>query len=288
MKPASFEYERPATLEEALELLADDALESRPLAGGQSLVPLMNFRLARPERLVDLNGIGELAYVRRAGGVLRIGAMTRQAALERSPEAAEGWPLLGKALAHLGHPQIRNRGTVGGSIAHADPTAELPVAATALGATLHVRSVRGARALRCEDLFLGALTTTLEPDELLVEVELPPQPERCGTAFVEFARRHGDFALGGAAVRLAPAADGTCASAVIVLLGSGPVAARAPGAEALLAGARLDAGVLARAAEEAVRDARPSGDVHGGPGYRRELLATMVRRGLEQAAREVT
>jgi CO/xanthine dehydrogenase FAD-binding subunit len=287
VKPPAFEYERPSTLDEALELLADQAVETRPLAGGQSLVPLMNFRLARPERLVDLNALPELAYVREDGGALRIGAMTRQAALERAP-AATSWPLLAQALAHVGHPQIRNRGTVGGSVAHGDATAELPAASAALDARIHVRSVRGARTLSCEGLFLGPLMTTLEPDELLVEIELPPLPEHSGTAFVEFARRHGDFALAGAAVRITAGEDGVCSGAALVVLGDGSVARRARAAESVLSGSRLGADVLAEAAEAAVRDAAPSGDVHGGAAYRRDLLSTMVRRGLEQAAREVT
>lgn len=288
MKPPSFEYERPSTVEEALELLADDAIESRPLAGGQSLVPLMNFRLARPERLVDLNHLGELFYIRRSGGSLRIGAMTRQATVERSPSVAREWPLLLKALRWVAHAQIRNRGTVGGSIAHADPAAELPVAAAALEARVHVRSRRGTRVLGCDELFTGPLMTCLASDELVVEVEVPPQPENTGTAFVEFARRHGDFALGGAAVRLTVGDDATCTSVAIALLGAGPVPARASAAEAQLSGRRIDSAAIAGAAREAVRDIAPTGDIHGGSEYRRGLLETMVRRGLEQAALEVT
>jgi CO/xanthine dehydrogenase FAD-binding subunit len=284
VKPPPFEYARPSTTDEALELLADDAIESRPLAGGQSLVPLMNFRLARPERLVDLNRLGELAYVRRDDGALRIGAMTRQATLERALALSPGWSLLGQALSHVGHPQIRNLGTVGGSVAHADPAAELPVAVAALDATLHVRARTGARALSAGEFFTGPLTTTLEPGELLVEIEVPPQPPGTRTAFVEFSRRHGDFALAGAAVALTFDDDSACARAAIALLGSGEVVARAPEAEGVLAGSRVDAATVAEAVDAAVRDADPAGDIHGDADYRRRLLATMVRRAIEEAA----
>ena len=201
MKPAPFDYAAPRSLEAALALLGD---ESRPLAGGQSLVPMLNFRIAQPARLVDLNAIGELDYLRCADGALRIGALTRQAALERSELVERRWPLLVEAVRLVGHPAIRSRGTVGGSVAHADPAAELPVALAALDARFHLRSVRGARSLPPSDFFLGPLTTALEPDELLVEIEVPALPEGARAAFVEQARTHGDFAIAGAAVVLAP------------------------------------------------------------------------------------
>lgn len=197
MKPAPFDYAAPRSLDEALALLDEDA---KPLAGGQSLVPLLNFRLARPRLLVDLNGVPGLAGIRRAGGTLRIGAMTRQAALERSGIVAEGWPMLREAVRHAGHPQTRNRGTVGGSVAHADPAAELPCALAALDARFRVRSARGARTLAAAELFAGPLQTVLEPDELLVEIEVPPVPPGTRTGFAEHARTHGDFALAGVAV----------------------------------------------------------------------------------------
>jgi CO/xanthine dehydrogenase FAD-binding subunit len=244
MKPAPFEYAAPETLEEALALLGDD---SRPLAGGQSLVPMLNFRLARPARLVDLERVEGLAYI-EADETLRIGAMTRQAALERSAVVAERWPLLRQAVALVGHPQIRSRGTVGGSVAHADPKAELPVALAALGARFHVRSAGGARTLTSDQLFTGAMTTALEPGELLVEIEVPPLPAGARTAFAEHARTHGDFALAGAAVVLAPGYE------AVALLGAGSVPVRASGPE------RLDA----------VEDP-----------YRRALLTALVRRAIQ-------
>lgn len=192
MKPAPFDYAAPRTLDEALALLGEDA---KPLAGGQSLVPLLNFRLARPKLLVDLNGVEGLAGIRRSGGSLWIGALTRQRALERSRVVAEGWPVLRDAVSHVAHPAIRNRGTVGGSVAHADPSAELPCALAALTARFHVRSRRGARILSHEELFLGPLQSSLEPDELLTEIEVPAVAAGERQAFAEHARTHGDFAL---------------------------------------------------------------------------------------------
>ena len=228
MKPAPFEYSAPSSVDEALALLDDEA---KVLAGGQSLVPLLNFRLARPERIVDINRIEELAYIRAdEDGTLRIGALARQAELERSQLVAERWPLLAQAVRLVGHPQIRSRGTVCGSVAHADPTAELPVALTALDARFHVRSAGGARTLRATELFAGPLTTSLAADELLAEIEVPALPAGARCAFREYARTHGDFAVAGAAVVLAPG------HAAVALLGAGWTPLRAPEAERALAG----------------------------------------------------
>ena len=228
MKPPPFEYQAPASVEEALGLLGPD---SAVLAGGQSLVPLLNLRLARPELVVDLNGVAELDYIRADDGVLRIGAMTRQAALERSELVRERWPLLHKAVRFVGHAQIRTRGTVGGSVAHADPAAELPVALAALGARFLLRSPRGKRVLGTGELFVGPLSTSREPDELLVEIEVPEQPAGAGAGFSEHARTHGDFATAGAAAVVVPGSH-----AGIALLGAGPVPARAEAAEEALVG----------------------------------------------------
>lgn len=192
MKPAPFDYVAPRLLDECLALLGEDA---RPLAGGQSLVPLLNFRLARPRLLIDLNGVEGLAGIRRVGGSLWIGALTRQRTLERARVVAEGWPVLRDAVRHVAHPAIRNRGTVGGSVAHADPAAELPCALAALNARFHVRSRRGARTLGHEEFFAGPLQSALEADELLVEIEVPAVAEGARQSFAEHARTHGDFAL---------------------------------------------------------------------------------------------
>lgn len=253
MKPAPFDYAAPATVSEALALLGED---SRPLAGGQSLVPMLNFRLARPARLVDLERVAGLDRLEADGDVLRIGAMTRQAALERSPLVAERWPLLRQAVQLVGHPQIRSRGTVAGSVAHADPKAELPVALVALDARYHVRSSRGARTVAAADFAVGPLMTTLAPDELLVEIEVPAPPAGARSAFVEHARTHGDFAVAGVAALVAPG------HAAIALLGAAPRPVRAPEIEAaLLAG-----------------DPVPEVDVRDD--YRRALLTELVRRAI--------
>jgi CO/xanthine dehydrogenase FAD-binding subunit len=261
MKPAPFAYEAPRSQGAALRLLGDDAMA---LAGGQSLVPMLNFRLARPALLVDLNAIGDLAYLRPSDGVLRIGALTRQATVERSEPVEHRWPLLVQAVRLVGHAAIRNRGTVGGSAAHADPAAELPAALMALDARFHVMSLRGERILSASEFFLGPLTTALDPDELLTEIEVPAMPSEARTAFVEHARTHGDFAIAGAAVVLVPGEH-----AAVALLGAGPVPMRAPDAErALVAGAApLEAARLAAAGIE-----------HD---HRRALVTELVRRAVE-------
>jgi CO/xanthine dehydrogenase FAD-binding subunit len=262
VKPAPFEYAAPESLADALALLDED---SRPLAGGQSLVPMLNFRLARPARLVDLERVAGLAFLDAAGGPLRIGAMTRQAALERSELVAAGWPLLRQAVRLVGHAQIRSRGTVGGSVAHADPKAELPVALAALDARFHVRSAAGARTLTAAELFQGPLMTALEPDELLVEIEVPPLPEPATTAFFEHARTHGDFAIAGVAAVAAPD------RAAVALLGAAPVPVRATAAERALA-AGASAAEAAELAAAGVTDP-----------YRRALLTALTRRAIEAA-----
>lgn len=284
MKPAPFEYVDPSTTQAAVALLTQHGEDAKVLAGGQSLVPLLNFRLARPATLVDLNGIGELAHIRLGSGVLRIGAMTRQSVLERSAPVAREWPLLTQAVRFVGHPQIRNRGTVGGSAAHADPAAELPVALCALDAQFHCRSARGIRTLTAGEFFVTHLTTALQPDELLVEIEVPPLPPSTGSAFTEYARRHGDFALGGAAALVTLADDGTCSRAAIALLAAGPVPMRAAHAENALVGSVLDQRIAREAAALAVAGVAPAGDIHGDSEYRRAVIQSMVARALLEAA----
>jgi CO/xanthine dehydrogenase FAD-binding subunit len=281
VKPAPFAYEEPRSVEEALDLLARYGDEAKVLAGGQSLIPLLNFRLARPERLVDVNRIDELSYTRREDGKLHIGAVTRMATLEHSSLVAARWPLLTESARLVGHPQIRSRGTVGGSVAHADPAAELPAALTALGASFQARSQRGSRTLAAEELFVTHLTTALEPDELLVEITVPPLPPSAGAAVVEHARVHGDFALGGAAVLVALAEDGTCSRASIVLLAAAPTPLRAVAAEEALAGTGLAEAELAEAAELAAGELDVSGSQRA---HRRALAAELTRRALVLAA----
>ena len=279
MKPAPFAYDAPRSLDAALALLAQHGDGATVLAGGQSLVPLLNFRLARPARVVDINRLEELTDLRRRNHALHIGALTRMRTLERSALVATHWPVLAEAARFVGHPQIRSRGTVGGSVAHADPAAELPVVLTALDARFHLRSARGARVVRARELFVTYLTTSIEPDELLVEIEVPPVRRGAGAAFVEHARVHGDFALGGAAAVVALDPAGACAAASIALLGAAPVPLRATRAEGVLVGRGLDDESVREAAAEAVRDVEPAGDAR----YRRALLAELVRRALATA-----
>ena len=290
MKPAPFEYHRPETLDEALALLAARGGEAKALAGGQSLIPAMNFRLARPATLVDLNGVAELAYVRPAegegegGGDLRIGAMTRQRAVERSAPVERAAPLLAEAMPCIAHPQIRNRGTVGGSLAHADPAAELPAVMLALDARLEVRGRSGARTIPAAAFFTGFFGTALAPDELLVEIALPPLPARSGTAFVEVARRHGDYALVGVAALVTLEERGRCREARIALLsvGGGPVLA-AEGMKLCVGEHASDELFRAAGDAAATRDIDPPSDIHASAAYRRRLAAVLTRRALGRA-----
>lgn len=287
MKPPKFDYHDPHAVDEALALLARHGEDAKVLAGGQSLVPLLNFRLAYPDHLIDLGRVPALCYIRRERGRLRIGTMTRQATLERSPVVAEHWPLLTEALSFVAHAQIRNRGTVGGSVAHADPAAELPVAFTALEATFHVRSTNARRDLAAQDFFVTHLTTALEPQELLVEIEVPPMPDNTGWAFTEYARRHGDFALGGAAA-LITLQNGVCSRARIALLAASDVPLRALSAENALEGAAVTEEAAAAAATAAVDGVNPTGDIHGSTEYRRHLIEAMVRRAIQKATERAT
>jgi CO/xanthine dehydrogenase FAD-binding subunit len=280
VKPAPFEYDAPTELEEALALLARHGEGAKVLAGGQSLVPLLNFRLARPARLIDVNRVAGLGEVRRRAGTLRIGALTRAAALERSRLVSLHWPLLREAVRLSGHPQIRSRGTVGGSVAHADPASELPAVLIALGARFHLRSARGGRTLSAEELFLGFLSTALEPDELLVEIEVPPLPPRTGTAIVEHARTHGDFAVGGAAAVLTLGQGGKCKRAAIALLAAGPTPQRTAAAEASLEGRPTSAKNLREAAALAAAEVEAPFDRE----FRRALARELTERALTKAA----
>ena len=235
MKPARFDYHQPATIEEAIALLARYGGEAKLLAGGPSLMPLMNFRLARPAALIDLNAIAALAYIREDDGHIMFGAMTRQRTIEFSPVVRRRLPLLAEATALVGHLPIRTRGTIGGSLAHADPSAEYPAILTALDGTVVARGPRGERTLRAAELFVSYLTTSLLSDELLVEVRLPAMPEGAGFAFEEFSRRHGDFAIVGIAAMLVVQGE-RCTSARLVTAGAGPVPTRLRQAEEILEG----------------------------------------------------
>ena len=283
MKPPKFEYHNPATVDEALTLLGEHGDDGKVLAGGQSLVPLLNFRLAYPEHLIDVNDVEGLDYLRADNGSLRIGAMCRQSTLEHSDEVAKGWPLLTEAMTYVAHPQIRNRGTVGGSVAHADPAAELPVAFSVLDTKFHVQSTRGKRTLTADELFVTHLTTAMESDELLVEIEVDAPPAGSASAFVEFSRRHGDFALGGAAVLL-KIDGGKCESAAIGLLSAASTPVRTSGAEAALVGQAIDEALATAAGDAASAEIDPTGDIHGSADYRKHLIGVMVKRAVLSAA----
>lgn len=284
MKPASFEYHRPASVDEALALLAEHGYDAKLLAGGQSLVPAMNFRLAQPAVLIDLNRIRALDYVTQGDRGVRIGAMTRQAAVERSALVATHAPLLAETLPFVAHAQIRNRGTVGGSIAHADPAGELGAVMLALDATIHLRGPGGTRAVRAAEFFTGLFGTALETEEMLVEVAVPSPAPRAGWAFDEVSRRHGDYALAGLAAAVEVDADGRCTSARIALLGvsDAPVLAR-EAAAALVGQHPTEAAVRAAAEAASQRDIDPPGDIHATPAYRRALTDVLVRRVLPRA-----
>jgi CO/xanthine dehydrogenase FAD-binding subunit len=282
MKPAAFSYHRPESAEEAVEVLARLGDEGRILAGGQSLVPLMNFRLAQPEHIVDINRLTELDYVRAENGTLRIGALARQSAVETEAAVAERVPLLREALGFVAHPPIRHRGTLVGSVAHADPAAELPAVALALDATVTVRGAGGERQIAARDFFLGPFETALEPGELATEVAFPAAAPGSGYGFAEFARRHGDFAIAGAGVTL-ELRDGKIAAPRVVLCGVAPTPLRAAAAERALDGAAPSEETIAAAADAAVEGIEPPADMHGGTKYRIGVARAQVRRAIAKA-----
>lgn len=284
MKPAAFTYFAPSTLDEAVSLLAGNSPDAKALAGGQSLVPLMNFRLAQPRYLIDLNRIPQLSYIRETDGNLAIGAMTRQYEVERSEAVSAMTPQLIEALRLVGHPTIRHRGTIGGSLAHADPAAELPAAAVSFGAELVMQGPGGSRMVAAEDFFAGPLTTMLALDELLVEVRIPRISPRTGYAFLELSRRHGDFAIVGVAAQITLAPEGHGERASLVLCGAGPKPIRARQAETALVGATLSEEHFREAGEIAAREIDPDSDMHASADYRRRVAAVLVRRALVEAA----
>ncbi len=282
MKPPPFAYHAARSAAEALGMLDGFGEEGRVLAGGQSLIPLMNFRLAQPAHLVDINPVAELDYVRRVDGELAIGARARQSAVERSREAADLAPLLVEALGWVGHEPIRHRGTVVGSLAHADPAAEIPAVALAMDARITAATARSEREIEAADFFSGPFTTALQPGEMALEVRFPVWPDRTGHAFLEFARRHGDFAIAGAGV-LVSLREGNIDRVAIALCGVGPTPTRARGAEQLLLGRSPDPALLVSAAEAAVAGLQPAGDLHGSSDYRRKVAKAYVRRALSLA-----
>jgi carbon-monoxide dehydrogenase medium subunit len=283
MKPPPFAYAAPSTLEEALGLLTEHAeAEPRVLAGGQSLIPLMNFRLAKPGYLVDLRNVAGLSGIRRDGDVLVVGALTRLAEVERSTEVAVAAPLVTEAVGLVAHAPVRNSGTVGGSLAHADPAAELPAVALALDAELVAAGPGGTRVIPAAEFFTGPYSTALAPDEILTEIRLPVWPG--GHAFTEFSRVHANFAVVAVAALVELAGDGDrIGRAALALAGVAPTPVRATAAERALAGAPADAGTIRAAAAAAAADLSPAGDLHASQQTRRDLARTYLRRGIELA-----
>jgi len=291
VKPPIVRYIAPESEDELLAALGDHGDEARLLAGGQSLVPMLNFRLLHPSVLIDLNNVPGLSFIREEAAdsrALTIGAMTRQAAIEDSELVSARCGLLGKAVRHVAHRTIRNRGTIGGSLSLAYPAAELPAAMTALGAGLRLRSLRGDRVLAPEEFFLGALETALEPDEVLAAVHLPVLPATAGTAFVEIARRHGDYALAAAAVVLTLDTAGRVGQARLVTTGGTQTPTRCKEAEAALEGAAPTPALLAEAARAAAAEIDPIDDPQIPAAYRRTLIETSARRALLAAQEEAT
>ena len=282
MKLPQLDYEAPTTVPEAVELLAEHLDEASVLAGGQSLIPLLALRLAYPEVLIDINGIAELSGVSAAGGWVTIGAMTREYVAEESETVADTVPLLAAALPFIGHEAIRSRGTIGGSLAHADPAAELPAVARALDAEFVVRGPAGERVVPAAEWFEGYLTTSRRPDELLVEVRFPAAEPGSGVSFQEVARRHGDFAIAGLAASVT-LSEGAISDVRLAFAGMSDVPVRAVAAEDLLAGERPSAGLFEEAARRATDGIDPPGDLHGSPEYRKKVAAALVRRGLQAA-----
>ena len=284
MKPPPFAYECPIEVADAVALLAQHGADARPLAGGQSLVPLLNFRLARPAVLVDLNRIAALGCIAVGEGTLRIGSMARQAAVEIDPAVARGWPLLTEAIGHIAHPQIRNRGTIGGSLAHNDPAAELPAVMLALDAEMTAQGPQGTRTVPTGEFFAGTMETALAPDELLTEIRVPALPEGTGWSFQEVARRQGDFALVAVAVLLRPSGSAGGIDARVVVTGTGEGPMRMREAEAILAERGSDGDACEAAGNAVAQASEPADDPHAPAWYRQKLVAALTRRSCREAA----
>jgi carbon-monoxide dehydrogenase medium subunit len=284
MKPPAFEYARPATVQEALQLLRDLGEDAKLLAGGQSLVPALNFRLLAPRLLIDVNELMGLNYISGSPTGLRLGALTRWYQVETASVVGAKNPLLKEAVRHVAHYQIRNRGTVGGSCAHADPAAELPAVLIACGGEVELESATGGRAVPAEQFFVGALETVLEPDEMIVALQFPAWPPRRRWAFEEFARRKGDFAIVGAIALIDEDDAETCTEARLVVFGAGDKAMRLRRSERVLQGRKLTSNVISAAATEATKEIDARSDIHATAEYRTALTGSLLKRCLGRAA----
>lgn len=287
MKPPPFEYAAPATLDEALGLMNEHGWDAKVLAGGQSLIPMMNFRLAAPAVLVDLNPVDELAYIREENGGVAIGAMARQRAVEQSKLVADRAPLIAAAMPYVAHPQIRNRGTFGGSIAHADPASEVPALAVALNAKFKAQSADGGRWIDAGDFFQGLFTVDLAPEEVLTEVVIPAMPARTGWAFDEIARRHGDYALVGIGATVTLNDAGVCEDTRLVFFGVGEAPVETSKAAGVLIGEEPSEEVIRAAADAVDAEIDPTDDIHASAQYRRQLAKTLARRALTKATERI-
>jgi CO/xanthine dehydrogenase FAD-binding subunit len=284
MKPAKFDYHSPQSRSEALELLAEHGDDAKILAGGQSLMPLMNMRLVRPSVVIDINGIGDLAHITpEQDGGLSVGALTRHRQIEQSSLVWERFPLLAEAVPNIGHFQIRNRGTVGGSLAHADPAAEIPALSLTLDAEFVITKKGSERVVNADEFFVTHLTTILEPDEMLTQVRFPSPPQPWQWGFQEVCRRAGDFALVGAVAMLQLDANGVCQDGRITIFGASGTPLRISAAEGILQGSQVDADVRQQAAEAVSQALDPISDIHASAEYRKDVGGVMARRALEQA-----
>ena len=284
MKPPKFDYYAPTTLAEATGLLQQHGYDAQIMAGGQSLMPLLNMRLARPQVLVDINRISQLDYISATpDGGLAIGALTRQRTIERSTESRERAPLLAAALPYIGHVQIRNRGTIGGSIAHADPAAELPALSVALDAQFTLAKAGGERVVNAADFFITFFTTAKEQEEVLTEIKIPPLGPGWGWGFQEVSRRGGDFAMVGAISLIQLDQNDICQGARIVAFGVGGAPVRVQKAEEELLNKRADSGAFEAAARVVSEVLEPESDIHASAQYRKEVGGTLTRRSLEAA-----
>lgn len=283
MKPPVFKYVRVDSIGGALSALAENRGEAKILAGGQSLVPMLNFRIASPRVLVDINPVRELDFIRVEVGWVRIGARTRQRALDRSLDVKRKCPLLAEAVKWIGHPEIRNRGTVGGSLVHADPTAELVLVAILLDSQVKIQGTGKSRTVGAADFFQGIMATSIAEDEILTEVSYPVAPARSGYGFRELCIRHGDFAVVAAAVQLTVGGNGRCTEARVAVAGAGPTPLRIRGAEEVLVGNNGTDEVFDAAAARVPGEVQPFADLQGSEAYRREMARVFVRRALDDA-----
>lgn len=282
MKPPPFEYDRAGSADEAVAILGEHADGAKVLAGGQSLIPLLNLRFALPARVVDVNRADDLATIANGDG-LTLGAMVRHRTIERSEVVRRANPLLAYAVRFVGHAAIRTRGTIGGSLAHADPAAELPVVLAVLDGAADARSTRGTRTIPARELFAGFLTTSLEPDELLTAVRIPALPPGTGWSFQELSRRSGDFAIVGVAATIQLDGSGNVTEARLAFSGVDSTPVRATGAESVLSGVAPSADLWSSAAREAAAALEPASDIHGSAAYRRHLAAVLAERALNEA-----